>query len=169
MTVYLDVSRPKIPDAFMLIDERDIDRVNELSGGRRIYAVHTGPNNRCMYAMVVVHGKPQYIHRLVTRAVNGQVVDHINGDGLDNRRCNLRIVTPSQNHQNRKVKRTSTTGIKGVELRPSGKYRVNITVNGKRKHLGLFKTIAEAMAVRKNAECELFGSYAGNGTEGVTL
>lgn len=63
--------------------------------------------------------------------------DHINLDTLDNRRDNLRIVTRSQNMQNKKRYKNNTTGFKGVYLRKeSGRYRAIITVDGKRKDLG---------------------------------
>lgn len=53
------------------------------------------------YAMTKIDGKTTYIHRLIVGALKGQIVDHRDGDTLDNRRRNLRIVTPKQNCENR--------------------------------------------------------------------
>jgi hypothetical protein len=73
------------------------------------------------------------------------VVDHINGNGLDNRRCNLRIVTLFENSMNRKKSKNNTTGYTGVDFSKSEKkFRARISKYGKRHELGLFNTAEEA-------------------------
>jgi hypothetical protein len=79
------------------------------------------------------------MHREILKAKKGQITDHINRNGLDNRRSNLRIVTPRENMQNRR-----DTKHLGVDKLPSGRFRAAITIDGKRKHLGVFDTIEEA-------------------------
>jgi hypothetical protein len=88
----------------------------------------------------------EYMHRIVTRAPKGTYVDHINGDKLDNRKSNLRLVTNSENMQNlRGAYRTSRTGIRGVSPF-EGRFRATVVVNYKQHHIGLFDTIDEAAA-----------------------
>jgi hypothetical protein len=66
-------------------------------------------------------------------------VDHINGDGFDNRRCNLRLATSTQNNYNRRITSRRTSKYKGVDYRPSKKaYRARITVNKQKIFLGYF-------------------------------
>lgn len=95
-------------------------------------------------------------HRLIMNAQIGQIVDHINGNRLDNRRNNLRFVTASQNGQNRKVK-----GITYDKKRK--KWNANIVVNGKRYYLGRYQTEEEALLARKNGEIKYQGEYRYNG------
>jgi len=93
----------------------------------------------------------QRLHRVVLRRVLGRVlkrgeqVDHINGDGLDNTRANLRLATPSQNGANRDMNKSNKSGVKGVSwYKPTSKWVATISINGKRKSLGYFTSLAEA-------------------------
>jgi hypothetical protein len=70
---------------------------------------------------------------------DGLEADHINGDRLDNRRCNLRIVTHAENHQNLRSERGSTSRYRGVSWsKEKGKWQVQVSVNGHRHSLGYF-------------------------------
>lgn len=86
-------------------------------------------------------------HRIVTCAPGELQVDHINGDKLDNRRSNLRVVTHAVNQHNRHGNcRSNKTGYRGVS-RSSAKtvrFRADGRVNGKQVYLGSFDTAAEA-------------------------
>ena len=84
-----------------------------------------------------------YLHRQLTKAQKGQIVDHINGNGLDNRMDNLRICTHSQNSYNKKTPSTNKTGFKGVCKR-GDKWRATIRKDGRYIELGLFQTPVEA-------------------------
>jgi hypothetical protein len=94
------------------------------------------------------NGKPSTItmHRLILNPSPDNEVDHINGDGLDNRRCNLREVTHAQNMQNRKrAQRRSATQVRGVFWeRKLQKYRARIWVNHKSISLGCYASIEDA-------------------------
>jgi len=84
-----------------------------------------------------------YMHRDIIAAPAGMQVDHINGNPLDNRRANIRIVTNRVNHQNRK--KPVTSKYPGVcWSRYYGKWVAQICVNGKGKHLGYFRKEREA-------------------------
>ncbi|MFL5652604.1 MAG: HNH endonuclease [Ktedonobacteraceae bacterium] len=90
------------------------------------------------------------MHRFLTDTPDGLQVDHLNHNTLDNRRCNLRLATNSQNLMNRKgADKDSQTGERGISPYPLyGKFRLALTVNGRQRCCGYFATIEEAIAVR---------------------
>ncbi|HWL72128.1 MAG TPA: HNH endonuclease signature motif containing protein [Geminicoccus sp.] len=101
-------------------------------------------------------------HRVVAFRMKGRIpralqCDHINGVPLDNRRENIRLVTPSQNLMNRAAGSRNTSGVVGVNYNRSY-HRWNARIMG--KHLGCFLTLEEAALVRRAAEVEIFGEYA---------
>ena len=98
-------------------------------------------------------------HRLIMAAPVGRYVDHINGDGLDNRRCNLRLCTPAENAKNRRVNRNSSTGLKGVSP-AHGRYRVQIAVDGQRLRLGVFDCPVEGARAYDAAALRHHGQFA---------
>lgn len=84
-------------------------------------------------------------------------VDHIHHDTLDNRKSELRKVTPAENAQNRKVRTDSSTGFPGVTWhKATGKWYARIGKDGKRIDLGCYSDIEEAIQARKDAEKEYF-------------
>jgi hypothetical protein len=99
------------------------------------------------------------LHRLLMGAEKHEKIDHINGDGLDNRRKNLRITNYSGNNKNAKIRKDNTSGYKGVHL-SKGKYIARIQVNGKRLQLGTFNSAKEAaLAYNKKAK-KVHGRFA---------
>lgn len=99
------------------------------------------------------------LHRLIMNVGNSKlVIDHINHNKLDNIKCNLRVCTKSQNNMNMQPTEQNKTGYVGV-TKEDNKYRVSIQVHGDRKRLGSFKTLDEAILVRKQAELEYFGEF----------
>lgn len=103
------------------------------------------------------------MHRILTQATSGQQVDHKDGDGLNNRRDNLRTCTASENQRNRK-KIKSSSGYKGVCLNTVQKLRkpwqCHIKVNGKQIHLGMYRTAKQAAKAYDAAARRLFGEFA---------
>lgn len=92
------------------------------------------------------------MHRYLFDFPKGMLVDHINGDGLDNRRENIRLVSPSQNCMNcRKPD-------KGIDMK-DGRYRVRIQYNKKSVYLGAFKSIEEAREAYRQAAIKFHGEY----------
>lgn len=87
--------------------------------------------------------KTQLAHVVLGHPLNGLMVDHINGNPLDNRRCNLRIVTARQNSWNRREFRTASKSSKFVGVywcKAKNKWRAQISIDGRRKMLGSFDT-----------------------------
>ncbi len=107
------------------------------------------------FLYVRVKPKKQFLHRFITHAPKGKVVDHINRNTLDNRRENLRVVTIQENLWNQR-RGSNKTGHTGVSIAYKGKYSAQIKVNYKKIHLGIFNTIAEALRARRKAEREYY-------------
>lgn len=99
-----------------------------------------------------------YMHRLIWEHVHGPIpddlcIDHINGNRGDNRLINLRLVTPTQNNENKHHTSPNTSsGVKGVHVdKRTGKWVAHIKTNHKKYHLGSFATIGEAQAAYAGA------------------
>lgn len=131
----------------IIIDLEDFERV-------RKHSWCVSPTDRVVSN---IKGKTTYLHRFIL-GVSGGIIDHINGNNKDNRKCNLRLVTCLENARNNISK--SKYGVNGVRLLQSGKYNVRITVNYKNLFIGNFDTLEKAIQARINAEKKYFGEYA---------
>jgi hypothetical protein len=101
------------------------------------------------------------MHREVMNAPHGRKVDHINGNGLDNRRQNLRLVGDSENQQNRHSTSRNTSGYRGVTWnKRSGKWQAGIKRYGKSSHLGLHQTKEAAAQAYDDAARRIYGPDA---------
>lgn len=84
---------------------------------------------------------PKRVHRIIMKAKEGEIVDHINRNPLDNRKENLRITDYFGNNENSSKRRTAKTSIhKGVDRLSNGKWRAQIQIKGKKINLGTFLT-----------------------------
>ena len=100
------------------------------------------------------------MHRVIMGDPEGMDIDHIDGDGLNNRKANLRVVTTSQNLCNTRLRSDNTSGYKGVSFRKKiAKWEAYIRVDGKHKALGLFNCPTSAHAAYAKASKELHGEY----------
>lgn len=101
------------------------------------------------------------MHRAILNPPDNMHVDHINGDGLDNRRENIRACRPRQNNMNRRMGINNTSGYKGVSWNKSDKkWQAMIGVNMTVKYLGKFMNKEEAAAAYNNAAIKEFGDFA---------
>lgn len=108
-------------------------------------------------------GKTRHIlmSREILHAPQNFLVDHINGDTLDNRKENLRLATPQQNCFNQKIKINNSSGYKGVSWRKDRQMWVAyIFVNKKSIHLGFFDRIEDAALAYNKAAAENYGEFA---------
>ena len=140
---------------FALVDADDHDRVIRFKWRARSF-------NGFWYARVTarVAAGHEFMHRFVLDAPKGSIVDHINGNGLDNRRSNLRFVTASQNQMNRRVV-VGRSRFKGVVwCRDYKRWRSQIARDGRTFHLGFFDAEAAAARAYDRAAREHFGEMA---------
>lgn len=142
----LEITRRNGQRFLVHFDEADRDLVMQYRW--RILPSRTPGRN---YAQASVGNTTVRMHQLIC----GRGADHINGNGLDNRRSNLRPATPGQNAANRKA--TRSDGVKGVTFhKKSGKWQAAIA----KRYLGLFATQEEAAAAYDAAARDLWGDYA---------
>jgi len=130
-------------------------RVNR--GGRAKYGDEAGcvlfsTRSRTPYRVIRVYGGRYLAHRIAWLLHYGvwpkQGIDHIDGDGLNNRIGNLRDVPASINHRNARKPRNNTSGVTGVSWhKQAGKWQAQVGVDGKIKSLGLYTEISDAEAV----------------------
>lgn len=142
-----------------LVDDEDFDRLNQF----KWYAIKP---HRIFYA--VRHKQREdgerrlvYMHREVLSVLPSMEVDHKDGDGLNNTRDNLRPATEHQNQCNRTATRKNASGYKGVTWHKGNrKWRAQIVVNGKAKHLANCVTAEDAARAYDAAARELHGEFA---------
>jgi len=136
-----------------IIDDVDFDDISQYKWAyAHGYAVRS----------VTLRGKQERIpmHVQIIGKVDGLEIDHINGDRLDNRRCNLRNVTHAQNSYN-SASNIGTSRFKGVfRSKGTAKWRAVITVDGIRHSLGYFATEIDASLAYNAAATKYFGEYA---------
>ena len=141
---------------FARVDDEDYERV----AAHRWYAHKSGTENDYVYAENLHLGRMQ---RFITDCPSNKVVDHINGNTLDNRRSNLRICTRSQNTKNNQKRRNTVCVFKGVIIDPrqkSNPYRARLRYMYKLYDAGYFSTeVMAAMAYDIMAR-DLFGEFA---------
>lgn len=142
----------------ILIDDEDFDVLSKIKWHltKEGYAVTTLPRR---------HGhKPLCLHRVVMTPPDGLVVDHINGNPLDNRKENLRICTRAENNRNQKKSIKNSSGLKGVSWdKHRGKWSSKICVNEKRITLGRFDSKEDAYAAYCEAANKLHQEFANYG------
>ena len=108
----------------------------------------------------VFTGEKQNLARIIMNVTSTtQKVDHINGNTLDNRRANLRVVTHQENMMNRADYKNNSSGVKGVNINSQGLWVARIQVGGKRIFLGSSKDKDKMIKLRLEAERKYFGKY----------
>lgn len=118
-----------------------------------------GTQHRLGYRNVVISGRTYAEHRLAWVLATGAWpvydIDHINRVRNDNRLCNLREATRTENCQNQPVRKSNRSGVTGVYFHKiSGKWAASINIAKKQVHLGVFDTVDAAVDVRRAAEAQ---------------
>lgn len=115
------------------------------------------------YRACEIDHKYHLVHRLAWLYVYGEwpkdEIDHINLNKSDYRISNLREASHMLNSRNKKLRPDNTCGVKGVSLKPWGKYQAKITVAGKFKNLGCFDNVDDAGAAYEDAAQKYFGEF----------
>jgi hypothetical protein len=140
-----------------IIDAADVPLVegHNWYAGLRKTSIYAVANKKIGIKFTVV-----YLHRILMFGLGSFEVDHKDGDGLNNMRCNLREATKSQNMHNMRIKKTNTSGFKGVDFyRRNEKWRSRINFDGNRINLGYFASPEEAHAAYCVASRKLHGEF----------
>lgn len=137
---------PLTQGKYAIVDDEDFEWLNRWRWKyhKDGYAVRTATGNRNVY-----------MHREVNKTPKGLLTDHINRNGLDNRRCNLRTTDYRGNALNTGLPSNNTSGRKGVTWNKN-RNRWQAQINSKKEtvYLGLFENIKDAINARKRAEYE---------------
>lgn len=140
-----------------LVDEADFLNLSRhkwfcsVSNGGKMYACRRELGTRVFIRM----------HRQIMRAPIGVQVDHKDGDGLNNRRLNLRLCLNGENPRNIGIPKHNASGYLGVSWKADrGKWQASIKANGKSKHLGYFLDPVEAATAYDGAAIKLHGDFA---------
>ena len=136
---------------FATIDAADYEELSR-------YRWHAFRYSGTVYAVCHAKGRTVYMHRMLMRPHRGHVVDHTDGNGLNNRRCNLRVCTPRQNRANARPRGGSSRFVGAYRKRD--KWVAGITSRGKYYHAGQFDDEVEAARARDRKAYELHGPYA---------
>ena len=151
---------PLTQDRFAIVDPQDYPRLSRYKwrlcrtkGKNVLYAERSVRLPGGRYSRLLMH-------RQLIKAPEGYVIDHINGNGLDNRRANLRLATVAQNAWNSR-KRNPHSGYKGVCFASDkGLWRAAIVCHGRRIHLGYFKDKITAAKAYDSAAIKYYGEFA---------
>lgn len=146
---------PLTQGKFATVDVDDYDRFSQCK-----WCASKSHNNR-FYAVRYKNNKTIMMHRQIMNAPAGLVVDHIDGNGLNNRKSNLRICTQAQNFLNSRPRRNCGSRYKGVSLYKREKmWRVKIFHNSRTINIGQFDDEIEAALAYDRKAAELFGEFA---------
>lgn len=151
MTVEIPLSRGLVA----LVDDTDAPLVAGLSW-------HAVPAGSTHYARRTFRVDGRYAQARMHNVITGWTfVDHRDGNGLDNRRSNLRPATRGQNAANQRLSRRSSSGFKGVTAAYlPGRWRAQIGCNGRKFYLGTFDDITDAARAYDRAAVAMFGVFA---------
>lgn len=165
--VYIELNRRTGEKFYTLIDINDFHLMEQFKGK---WFSSYDPDHDGYYAQAVVRngvrdGKTIYtsltLHKYLMSPKNGYVIDHINHNSLDNRRCNLREIKPKSNLRNRSGRnKNNKSGYRNVAV-VNGEYRVQIMINGKNTVLGTYSDLEEAASIAKKAREKYYGEFAG--------
>ena len=139
---------------FAIVDSEDFEWLNQ-------WKWHAGKGGKYAARKIYPSERVIYMHRLLMNTPENMETDHVNGNGLDNRKKNLRVCTGAENRMNHKLLSTNKSGFNGVSWNKDiRKWSVCISVKAKTIHGGEFKDIIEAAKKYNELAKKYFGKYA---------
>lgn len=149
------VHSKKHGDHIVIIDDEDWEEVKKY---KWFVQCRRGNKNPDKVYRNKYYGKIETIHYFITRY---NITDHINGNALDNRKCNLRECTNVQNSRNKGARRDNKSGYKGVYLdKKSQKWVAQIGFDGKCKKIGRYNNKIDAARAYNEAATKYHGEFA---------
>lgn len=146
-----------IKDKEILIDTENLESLIK----HRWFLSKSNKHKDYVRVMCNISSKKIRLHRFILNITDSKIeIDHINRNPLDNRKCNLRIVTKSQNGFNREMRKTNKSGYRGIWWDKSrNKWFVSLRIDGKLKGLGRYSNLDEAIKVRNKVFLEIHGDF----------
>ncbi len=144
--------------AHALVDDEDFIELNKhswhLNAGYATRNIRVTPGRKGKH-------KSLLLHRVIANTPKDLLTDQINGNKLDNRRCNLRYATKSQNAANTPIRKVGVSGYRGVHLhKRTAKWVANIKIDKKTKNLGYYASAREAADIYDKAALIEYGEFA---------
>ncbi len=151
-------NKNKVIIAHSIVDEEDFDELNKhswhLNAGYAIRNIRITPGRKGKH-------KSLLLHRVVANTPKDLLTDHINGNKLDNRKCNLRHATKSQNAANTPIRKVGGSGYRGVYWhKRTAKWVVNVKIDKKTTNLGYYDSARAAADVYDKAALAEYGEFA---------
>ncbi len=145
------ITKKKVP---VLVDDEDYDRLRAVTSWCLVNGYAVWGYDKTRHTKVK---PPIYMHRMIVDVPDGMDVDHMNRNRADNRRCNLRVATRSQNSWNNE-RPVGISGLRGVQ-RQKNRWLAKMKFQGKNMHIGSYLTPEEASAAFKAKAKELHGEF----------
>lgn len=155
---------PLTQGKFALVDDEDYEELVKwkwyaMKSGKTFYAGRSNPKKPFEKRKASIR-----MHRQLTSPVEGMEVDHVNGNGLDNRRENLRVCSRNENQHNRPLQKNNSSGYKGVYFDTRNKkWKAQISVNSRNRAIGYFSTPEEAHTAYCEAAKKHHGEFSNTG------
>ena len=150
---------PLTQGQFAIVDDDEFERLSEFN-----WKALWNKDIRGYYAAREIGGRKNkktiYMHRLIANTPVGMVCDHIHHNTLDNRKSELRNLSPAQSNMNMRLRKDNKLGIRGIHKKECGSYMTRLVFNGEIVLCKTVKTLEEALNLRKKAEDKYFGEFS---------
>ena len=145
-----------ISKKYVLIDSVDFNKISSYSWYLRPYY-----RSKTKFKVATATKPIIYMHRLIMNCPDELVIDHINGNALDNRKRNLRVCSVSNNAKNRSKNKNNTSGHTGVHwCKKNNKWKSRIRCDKKSYHLGFYTNVLDAAKAYNKKSLELFKEFS---------